>query len=267
MKCSSLINDSLKVTCDCNNKQQFLNQLYRIANLLPALLDLDLYDSIYVRHVEGKVGDVDFTYEIPDTLFILPRATPESTSAKIKEAFDNFAAMQGIRSVRLQAALEYHHAARRLLQAGYTKWEFMGEAVLNLAKALEMLFPGDSFKSADAIRNGLRQLGYTGEQIESNFIPVIFLRNHWDVAHGRLSIPSQDELCVLYNYLEIADDAIRYMLKIVIRKSLQGNYGIAADGDLTLDADDVKAWDRMKQSVAQRLPNTPLGNPLCGNQP
>ena len=51
------------------------------------------------------------------------------------------------------------------------------------------------------MRKGLSELGYSNDEIELNFIPVMILRNHFDVGHVTISMFKQKELNALHDYI------------------------------------------------------------------
>ena len=57
----------------------------------------------------------------------------------------------------------------------------------------------------DAARGGLEKLGYSGEEIEREFLPAMALRNEIDVGHVDLSIYTRRQLNALHRYTEVAE--------------------------------------------------------------
>jgi hypothetical protein len=55
---------------------------------------------------------------------------------------------------------------------------------------LEILF-AHSDKTIDAVRQELPKFGYTGQEIEENFTPIMILRNHFDVGHVTTKLYNQ----------------------------------------------------------------------------
>ena len=106
-----------------------------------------------------------------------------------------------------------------MARCGATPGEFLAEVLLNLAKALEVLFPpkGDG-RVRDAVRAGLLTLGYSEENIEADYIPVMALRNELDVGHVELGLLARDHLEVLHAYTERVEKPFRDLLKTLLDK-------------------------------------------------
>ena len=106
----------------------------------------------------------------------------------------------------------------------------MAESVLNMCKSLEVLFGN----SRDTIRGQLSLLGYTTDQIEGDFIPLLVLRSHFDVAHARIAVPKQEKLRVLYAYLTHSEYRLKEFFKYLIARIADDAFQLP-QGDLQLD--------------------------------
>ena len=139
---------------------------------------------------------------------------------------------------RLAAAAYYFYVARRLSEAGHSAFEFMAEVVLNLSKTLEALFGVGG--NCDKVRTELRKLGYCETDIEERFIPLMILRNNFDVGHVSLSLLKQKQLDALHRYLEFSESNFRELLKKVIAKVENGEYVLHSTSDLALEGDKLR---------------------------
>ncbi len=70
----------------------------------------------------------------------------------------------------------------------------------------------------DAVRAGLLTLGYSEENIEADYIPVMALRNELDVGHVELGLLARDHLEVLHAYTERVEKPFRDLLKTLLDK-------------------------------------------------
>lgn len=161
---------------------------------LPALLNVSFADPPYVERVEGTVGSSGFRWELADWRMEFQVTTQDLQEARVAKAWERIDLLSKPQRLRLVASLHYFHLACRLARRGSTVGEFLAEMLLNLAKSLEALFPpsGDG-RSRDAIRRGLRSLAISDNDIESNFLPAIALRNEIDVAHVGLHWFTMDQ--------------------------------------------------------------------------
>lgn len=168
---------------------------------LPILLNVEFADPPYVERVEGRVGDVPVRWELDNWRMELQLTTQEEQENKVLDSWNRFDIISQPSNRRLLAALHYFHIFCRLCRAGNSPWEFMSEALVNLSKVLEVLFPATGEgQTIDAARRGLLKLNFSNEQIEGEFIPAIVLRSNVDSAHVDLSIFTTAQLRVLHSY-------------------------------------------------------------------
>jgi hypothetical protein len=194
---------------------------------LPILLNVEFADPPVVERVDGKVGDVSFRWELTDWRIQLLITTQDEQEKKTCDSWCRFDVLAKPGNRRLIAALHYFHVFCRLCRAGNTPWEFMGEALVNLSKILEVLFPptGDG-QTMEASRTGLTGLGYSTEEIDRDFIPAMVLRSNIDSAHVDLSVFTRTQLQVLHAYTEAAEMAFRKLLSKILTEAEAGRYQV-----------------------------------------
>jgi len=195
---------------------------------LPILLTVEFADPPIVELVEGKVGDVPFRWELTDWRMAMLVTTKDAQEKKACDSWCRFDVLAKLGNRRLIAALHYFHVFCRLCRTGNTPWEFMGEALVNLSKILEVLFPptGDG-QTMEAARAGLASLGCSTEEIDRDFIPAMVLRSNIDSAHVDLSLFTQTQLRVLHAYTEAAEMAFRKLLSKLLTEVESGRYQVA----------------------------------------
>jgi hypothetical protein len=169
------------------------------------------------------VGDAPFAWVYSQYPWPWAVTTKEIQEQEFLDSWRRLELLLPEENIRLFAALNYFHIACRLPIVGINPWEFMGEALLNLSKVLEILFPGPEGQTLNAAREGLRQLDYADEDIEWRYITAMALRNELDVAHVSLVTLSQEELENVHTYTEQAEDYFREMLSRVIDRIAAGN--------------------------------------------
>ena len=116
---------------------------------------------------------------------------------------------KGIANRRYLLALQYFYTACRLREIGLNPSEFTYEIIINYAKILEVLFRSDS---TEAIRVGLAKLGYSSEEIEEDFIPVMIIRSKFNGAHPTTVIITIDESKAITDYINQCDKIFRDLL-------------------------------------------------------
>lgn len=133
----------------------------------------------------GKLGDVEFRWEYQKASYHFRPRTKVGLEKHILDSIKNIQFLQG----RLSASVQYFQVASRLIVVGLSSWEFMAEAILNFSKVLQILFG----EKMDDVRVGLSKLGYSDDEIEMDFIPLMVLRNTFDVGHAQSVIPQTEK--------------------------------------------------------------------------
>jgi len=115
---------------------------------------------------------------------------------------------------------------------------------------LEVLFPpSGEGKTRDAIRNKLKELGYSEDEIEGHFIPAIALRNEIDVGHVGLCNFKTEQLKIIHSYSENAEESFRKLLVKVLDKVSSGEFQIAPYEVEGAGSDAARIIDRMQQHM------------------
>ena len=194
----------------------------------PTLVNVPFADSPYIERVDGKVASTSFRWELAEWRMDFQITTQEHQEERFAKAWERMGVLSERHRRRLVAGLHYFHVACRLARAGSTAGEFVAEIVLNLAKSLEVLFPpaGDGH-TRDAARAGLRNLGYSEDQIECHFIPAMALRNEIDVGHVELGLFTMDQLKTIHAFTERAEGAFREMLERLLSRVESGQADVA----------------------------------------
>lgn len=215
----------------------------------PILLNIEFADPPFVERVAGKVGKVDFRWELHAWQMNFQITTQEVQEKWIALSWERLGILSQPENRRVIAALHYFHVACRLSRAGNAPWEFMSEVIINLSKVLEVLFPprNSDGKTLDSARSGLADLNYTRTEVERNFVPAMALRNNVDSAHVDLSIFTRDQLRALHAYTEVAETAFRELLKRVLVGIETKHYTPAQYGEPSRR----RAVDKIIERIAQ----------------
>lgn len=213
---------------------------------LPILLNVEFADPPIVGRVEGKIGDVSFRWELTNWRMGMLITTQDLQEKKACDSWCRFDVLSKPGNRRLIAALHYFHVFCRLCRTGNTPWEFMGEALVNLSKVLEVLFPptGDG-QTMETARAGLTGLGCSTEEIDRDFIPAMVLRSNIDSAHVDLSLFTQTQLRVLHAYTEAAEMAFRKLLSKLLTEVEAGRYQVAQHTTSGHDGRTAKIIERL----------------------
>jgi hypothetical protein len=132
------------------------------------------------------------------------------------------------------------------LAAGHNRFEFMAEALLNLAKSLQSLFG----QVRDDIRAGIDKLNcFSNAEIEGKFLPAMVLRDQFDVAHVSLSMLDREQLRTLHDYTDLAEDSFRMLLKTILTRVESGEYALAADPGSSLSGDKQAILRKLRENI------------------
>jgi hypothetical protein len=238
----------------CESLNDLEGALIGLQWILPPLLNLGFTEPPTVYHISGKVGDTQFRWEHAPGEW---RAnfwpiTANDLEERFIQAVESLSVFSGTDNRRLAAAISYFHTAVRLSVCGYSQWEFMAETILNYAKCLDILF-ATSEASKDDARKGLKALGYSQDEIEGDFIPILILRSFVDVAHPRVALYKRDDLRTLYSYMSQAEGNFKGLLIRVLELTRAGTKVVPDAKDLKLSGDERKGMDRLMAQMQSRV--------------
>ena len=108
----------------------------------------------------------------------------------------------------------------------------------------------------DDIRVGLPSLGFSDDEIEMDFIPLMVLRNYFDVGHAQSIIPQSEQLQLLYEYLSRSEDNIRLLLKRTFEHIADGTFKLPEDDCFDFNPDDQKKFNQLINRIRPRIKNS-----------
>ena len=200
-------------------------------------------DPPVIKKINGKLGKIPFFYGHEKTEFLFMLQTQERIEQSVVDSLEALKLFNLDRNRRLAAALCNFYTSSRLIVAGNSDWEFMAEAVLSMSKSLQIVFGN----KRDDIRKGLREIGYKDKEIEGDFVPILILRDHFDVAHPRLSLFKSDQLKVLYSYLSKAESNFRKLFHDILKLVTKGDFQISQKDNLQMKPGEQNKFDTRRQ--------------------
>lgn len=206
--------------------QEVADLLGALSYVLPAILNLEIVDAPYSLHSWGRIGDSKFQwhYHPQELRASVKIAAKESQEQTVVRSWQRAGLIR--RNLRLFMSFHYFCTACRLLMSGQHRFEFMAEAVLNFAKCLQALCG----ESRDDVRSVLRQLGIADNEIEALYMPALFLRDSFNVAHISLTQYSLEQLRAIHTYVELAENAFRRLLVRVMEQHEAGTFAPSSQG-------------------------------------
>lgn len=243
----------------CDSLNDLNSTIETIYYAFPALLNVDFIDSPVIRHVTGTVGSAEFVWGLASGQGHVDVTSTNRQEERVVLAWERLQNVLPQEKRRLLAAVQYFYVACRLERAGHTPYEFMSEVLLNLSKTLETLFPGSPGQTIERARTGLKGLGYSPGEIEKNFIPAMALRNKIDVAHVSLTTFTNDQLSILHQFTEDAEEAFREMLRQVFDRMTSDEFMLVPYSDSDSHSDASAVIERIRQDQEQSKDNTRRG--------
>jgi hypothetical protein len=217
--------------------------------LLPIIINLEFIEPPTVRYTRGRVGEIDFNWELQTALGTFDVTTKENQEKRIATSFFRSTVISGTENRRLAVALYHFYVARRLIESGNSPYEFLAEYILNLDKVLKILFG----EKRDNVRSELAKFGYSSEEIEEKFLPIMILRNEFDVGHVSMRIFKQEQLNILYQYFDMTDKDFRDLLKRVFQKLEDGDYVLQQDPDLNLKGTKLQVMKKLIVTINKKV--------------
>jgi hypothetical protein len=238
----------------CASRDDLLGVLGALHFVLPLSIGVAFADAAVPTVTSGRAGDAKFVWQVESSGAAFEVLRAVDRDERVLEALARLPVLCDHRYVRLLAGLAYLDKAVRLLAIGIGPSDFAAEAVLNLAKCLEVLFPSRSeLSSRDAAREGLAGLGYSNEEIEETFAKALVLRSRLDAAHVRLATLTAAERRKVQMYMEAVIDRFRALLRDMIDRASRDELNLAPYEDERHPGDELA---RMLDSI----PDTARGS-------
>ena len=240
------------ITRHCASAAQLDDLVAAAVYVFPSLLNVEFLDPPLVIGVNVNIGGSQTTWSLRRTGGVLEGTTQADLEQEAKQSWQRVEALNRPEYLRLLAALNYFYVGCRLLAAGHAAFEFMAEAILNFAKVLDVLFVSGGQASREQVRMGLTTIGIPKGEIEREYIPLILLRNEFDIAHVALTYPSAEQFDTLHRFTEGAEGSIRDLLRELLRQ--------LDAGTLKLPAHPIRtAMEPNKAEILARIRRESLG--------
>jgi hypothetical protein len=244
----NLVGNTLSISFFCEDYQALYNILRTYLHVFPTLLNLSLAEPPTVKEITGKIGVTNFRWEYAEATGTFPEFSQNEINDDLLQNYQRI----DLLNPNIVASLHYFHVASRLISAGNTPWEFMAESILNFCKSLQVLFG----ETMDSVRMGLTnlQIGYTEEEIEGDFIPIMILRNYFNVGHIQLQSPDIDQCNVLYEYLSITELNFRDFFRRLLEKESKNSATEPLILTQNYSKEKQKKFDHIIANIEKRLP-------------
>lgn len=213
--------------------------------LLPPLLTLHLHVYVWVKLCEVSIGDEHFKFRLPEINFPVTGATTEHNTTLLKESITDWLWLRK-EHLPLVSALYYFRQAKRLAASQPCPEPFISEIVLNLAKAIEIVFrTGDH----ELIRGRAHEWKCDSEQVEQFLIPILLLRNKFDGAHPALTQLTFDQRSTAIRFSFSAILHVEMFLLYVAKNVRLGTIRLE-EASASLEKDKAQILERIAEYLA-----------------
>jgi hypothetical protein len=209
----------LTVSTNCASATDLEQLIYNLQLALPALLAIEFPDAPIISRIAGRIGETGFGWELARIFVPFEVTNTEDQERRLSQSIEDLSLLAQGNHRRLLAAIYYLSVASRLLMCGNGPWEFMAEAVLNWTKALSALFGTQRYADMKPM---LAELGIPKDDVERYFVPVVILRNNFDVGHESFRLHNSSDLQLIYEFLSSCEQQFRKLFRVVLERLRSG---------------------------------------------
>lgn len=211
--------NNLKINAQVTSLDHAAALIDQVKVMFCQFLSIELGVFCDVRSITGNISGRDFKVTYPGLAYsiLVNEYSPAERGSVIAGAVNlvNVGSPSYLRYVT--CCLYYQHALRFLspYEVSFSEFVALPEIILNLSKCIELLFPSGS---RDELKKSLLKTGYSEEQISSQLISIIILRNQFDVGHITSGGVTAEEIEILRQFCNRSVGNVRALLKSVAVK-------------------------------------------------
>jgi hypothetical protein len=215
---------------------------------LPGFFSFRFRTYIWIKEFLIRFEQARFRFQLAEARINIPAATAEENAQRVWTCLDEWSQASS-KHRRLLGAIYNYRQALRLSQLQLDQIALTPELVLNLTKALEIIFG----TRREVVRRKAKILGLIEKEVETLLIPILLIRSELDVAHVATGPLSPKERQIVIDFSSRATAGVGKILDRVVQAALAGNF--ALDGtSLTLDKEKkrlIAALDRYNRDKTQ----------------
>lgn len=205
-----------------------------VSHLLPAFLSLRLRVFVWIQEFIANIGGVNYRLETATHRYGITLATTDHNAEGAMQSIHAWSAQrpEGLHAVM---ALYYYRQAMRLASLEPDRQSMAAEVILNLAKAIEIIFSSNR----DQLRSRAAEWGFDGQFIERWIVPILLIRNELDVAHVASAPLKLTEHQAVLDFLDRAFVQVHTLLERVLELNQAESLALDPPSE-SLDADKRK---------------------------
>lgn len=218
---------------------------------LSQFLSVQLGVYCNVSSVIGKIADHKFSLLYPPKSYstIVNCIDPADRASVIDTAVQLIDPKSDSYPRFVTCSMYYHHALRLLspYQVNFSIYTAFPEVILNLAKCVELLFPS---ATRDELKVKLVTLGYGNDEVASQLLSIIIVRNNFDVGHETSGLISPDEIATLRNFANRSIANVGALLRTVATK-IKDNENLLSPLSTEINGEKKRILRRIEESLAK----------------
>jgi len=191
--------------------------IQNVIEFLPSSFAVPTTCAVSIDSINGTANGAKFTVQFQG-------AAPGGESFSVKEINPQVSEyLSVVMPVMFNLPRKIVSAHRYLAQsfllesASTFSYEFRGERILNLCKALEALLPDNLIDDIDAMRKFLKRWGLTHEQVEV-FASIKYLRRQLDSAHIAISPMTDEAHRAVASFVDVAEKGMQALIVTAVKK-------------------------------------------------
>lgn len=217
--------------------------LLSASQILPAILSFRLRTFVWIKEFTIEIDKSKFRLETESLRYGITIATTEHNQEQINEALRDWLALKE-HSLRIIMAMYYFRHAERLATIEPDRQSMTAEVLLNLTKALEIIFSSDR----ERLRLKAKEWGFDHDFIEQRIIPLFLIRNALDVAHVASAPLSREQHQSLLDFTSRAISHVHSLLSQVAQLTFHGQIQLDPVSD-ALDKEKAKLLEAISTYV------------------
>ena len=188
-----------------------------IIEFLPASFAAPTTCAVSIDSINGTANDTKFSVQFRGAAPGGEAFSVNEIDPKVSEYLDIVMPVLFELPRKIVSAHRYLAQSFLLESASTFSYEFRGERILNLCKALETLLPDNLIDDINAMRKFLKSWGLTHEQVEV-FASIKYLRRQLDSAHIAISPMSDEAYRCVAGFVGTAEKAMQALVITAVKK-------------------------------------------------
>ena len=240
-----LCGDRLVYSFEAQSLEEAAHVALSATQVLPPILSFRLRTFVWIQGFEVDVADSHFNVEIWRSHAGIIIASREHNESLILQGLDDWTNPNSLHP-RCISALYYYRHAERLSAIEPDRSSLTAEVILNLAKAVEILFS----PNRERVRSSIRNMGFDDAFIEKKIIPLLLLRNEMDVAHVASGPLDKQQKQTLTQFVSAAMANVHTLIELVLEAGRAGQIYFEPVST-TLDTNKAKLIGAIEQYVKE----------------